>query len=259
MASSGPGPIQIAVRTIVGLCFLLPCLFGTSLVCVAVALAGGSQRQVHRLGYLAYSRMCMKVGGTPLHIEGREHIEPGQAYVVVPNHASNWDAPLTVAALDELILRYVIKDEIMRVPIFGHALKISGNVHVIRRRDANDVKRIDEIMAQRAPEVSLLFFAEGTRSDDGSVGDFKVGAFATALGYQLPILPVAISGTHEVWPKGKVQLRPGPVCIEIGAPIETAGKQYDDRRALRDETQRVVRELHARATKQRHALEAQVS
>ena len=73
------------------------------------------------------------------------------------------------------------------------------------------------------------------------------GAFATAIGFGLPVLPVAIAGTRPIWPKGKLRLRRGTVAIEVGEPIPIEGLTIDDRTSLRDRTHAVVAELRARA------------
>ena len=74
-----------------------------------------------------------------------------------------------------------------------------------------------------------------------------LGAFATALGAGLPILPVGIAGTYAIWPKGAFRLRRGPVVIKVGRPIPTDGLSYDDHTALRDRTFESVARLRAEA------------
>jgi 1-acyl-sn-glycerol-3-phosphate acyltransferase len=81
-------------------------------------------------------------------------------------------------------------------------------------------------------DVSILFYAEGTRSRDGSLRTFKKGPFVAALASGLPILPVATAGTYRIWPPVTVQLRRGPVAVQIGEPIEVAGLGPDDRDKL---------------------------
>ena len=100
---------------------------------------------------------------------------------------------------------------------------------------------------RRRPDVSVLFFAEGTRSRDGALHPFKMGAFATALAARLPILPVAIAGTYAIWPKGILRLRRGPVVLAIGEPISVEGLAFDDRAALRDQVHHIVSKLRAQA------------
>jgi 1-acyl-sn-glycerol-3-phosphate acyltransferase len=98
-------------------------------------------------------------------------------------------------------------------------------------------------MAERQAGVSLLFYAEGTRSRDGALHPFKKGPFATAIAAGLPILPVATAGTFRIWPPVTVRLRRGRAVVAIGEPIPVAGLGAEDREALRDRCFAVVRDL----------------
>jgi 1-acyl-sn-glycerol-3-phosphate acyltransferase len=234
------------LRTAVGVLVLplLVVLLGS--LGIALALLGVRPRPLHRL-YVLFSRAAMAVGGTPVAVRGREHVEPGAAYVVIANHESAWDPLCLLVALPELVQRFVVKRPLMRIPIFGHALRVSGNLTVVRTDTAGDVKRIESGMSERDPSVSILFFAEGTRSRDGALHDFKKGPFATALRHRLPVLPVAHAGTYRIWPKGRFGLRPGPVMVEVGAPISVEGLGEADRDALRARGFEALRGLRAAA------------
>jgi 1-acyl-sn-glycerol-3-phosphate acyltransferase len=109
-------------------------------------------------------------------------------------------------------------------------------------------------MTARRADVSMLFYAEGTRSRDGAFHAFRKGAFVTAIGDQLPVLPVGTAGTRRIWPPLTLRLRSGPVTVEIGPPIPVAGLTLDDRARLRDETHQAVRELRAAARRRLRAL-----
>jgi 1-acyl-sn-glycerol-3-phosphate acyltransferase len=63
-------------------------------------------------------------------------------------------------------MRFVAKQQFMRIPILGHALRFTGNIRVVCTETKGDVERIHAGMDRRDPEVSILFFAEGTRSRD---------------------------------------------------------------------------------------------
>ncbi len=77
-----------------------------------------------------------------------------------------------------------------------------------------------------------------------------MGAFATALGYGLPILPIGIAGTRPIWQPGIVRVRKGTVAVEVGEPIPIEGMTMADRHALRDRTFEAVAVLRDR-TRQR--------
>jgi 1-acyl-sn-glycerol-3-phosphate acyltransferase len=241
-----PEAVDTPLRTAICILVLPPGLIAASILGMLLALLGASQRRVH-IAYTGFARLCLRMGATRLEVNGLERLEPDQAYVVVSNHESNWDLPSIAAGLSQLILRYIAKKQVMQIPIFGQALRLTGNVRVVRTQTARDIERIRKGMMRRAKEVSVLFFAEGTRSRDGALHAFKKGAFATAIGFELPILPVAIAGTRAIWPKGKLRVRRGPVAIEVGEPISTDGLNLDDRATLRDRTFAVVAELRAGA------------
>ena len=217
-----------------------------SAAALAHALLGATPRQAHRY-YVGFARTCVRVAGTRIEIRGLEHMRPGQAYVVVSNHESNWDPPVILSSLPDLVIRFVLKTQLLKVPVFGPALRRTGNIAVDRRQGGGDVRRVQAGMSERPPDVSILFFAEGNRARDGSYREFKMGAFATALDFKLPILPIAVAGTFPIWPPGRPWLAPAPVVLEIGEPISVEGYGAGDRARLRDETPRVVAELRARA------------
>jgi len=234
------------MRTCVALLVLPVALILYSLAAIFYALRGAPAARVHR-AYVGFARTCRRIGGTELLLRGADRIVAGQAYVVVVNHESTWDPMCVVASLPDLLLRFVAKGQLIRIPIFGKALALTGNLRVERTQTAGDVSRIREGMDRRDPAVSILFFAEGTRSRDGAFHPFRMGAFATALAFGLPILPVAVAGTYAVWPKGKLRLERRPVAIEVGEPISIAGLTFEDRGALRDRVHAVVGELRATA------------
>lgn len=76
-------------------------------------------------------------------------------------------------------------------------------------------------MKRLPPGVSILFFAEGTRSPDGTIQAFKKGGFVTVIETGLPILPVTINGSRKVLPRGSSVFHPGSIEEVIGDPIDT--------------------------------------
>jgi 1-acyl-sn-glycerol-3-phosphate acyltransferase len=241
-----PEAFATRLRTALAVAVLPPAIVAVGTTAIALALAGVPNARIHHL-YVLFARLCMRVGATRLLVAGDERIRPQQACVVVANHESNWDSPTVVAALPRLVIRFVAKQEIMRIPIFGHALRATGNIRVLRKQTHGDVARIQAVMERRDPDVSILFFAEGTRSSDGGLHPFKMGAFATALAHGLPVLPVGIAGTRAIWPKGLLRVRRGAAAVEVGEPIPVDGLGLEDRAALRDRTHAAVADLRARA------------
>ena len=115
------------------------------------------------------------------------------AYVVVSNHQSNLDPMVHLQALP-LSLRVLAKREMFQILLLGPAMRTAGMIEV--DRDSPDFRRIDQAAARSlAAGHSLLVYPEGTTSPDGTIGDFKDGAFIIAVTSQVPIVPVTIHGT----------------------------------------------------------------
>lgn len=236
----------VAFRTTLCVAVLPALLILYSAIVIGMVMLGVRREHIDRI-YWSFGRVCCRLAGTPRHVRGLENVRPGQAYVIVANHESNWDPVVLVAALSCIPLRFIAKQQIIRIPIFGWALLRSGNVRVVRSHTPGDVSRIRKTMEERPLDVSVLFYAEGTRSRDGALHPFKKGAFATAIAYGLPILPVGHAGTYRIWRPLQFGIHPGPATVEIGRPIPVHQLGYDDREKLRDETFEVVRELRSRA------------
>jgi 1-acyl-sn-glycerol-3-phosphate acyltransferase len=241
-----PDSISNALVSLAAVAILPPGIIALSSAAIGMALLGRASRDVHWC-YRSFARLCIGVVNTPLEVHGLENVDPEVGYVVVSNHESNWDPPCLVAALSEVTMRFLVKRQLMKIPIFGYALRATGNVEVMRRRGPGDMHRIKESMQRRDPYVSMLFFAEGTRARDGSFRDFKMGAFATALEENLPVLPVAVAGTYAIWPPETFWFQRGPAVVEVGEPIPTDELGYEDRAALRDQTREAVGKLRSRA------------
>lgn len=132
-------------------------------------------------------------------IEGREHVEPGQAYVIVSNHQSTLD----ILVLFRLFVhfKWVAKAESFLVPFIGWNMVLNRYVRLRRgdrRSVASMMKRAEQVLREGS---SILIFPEGTRSRDGALQPFKHGAFTLAKRAEVPILPIVIEGTGNALPR----------------------------------------------------------
>ena len=250
--------LDTALRTAIGVVAIPGFLMIVSALQIVLGIFGARQRLGHDAVYLAFSRFALWVAGTRLVIRAKPTLPADGAWVIVSNHRGNWDPMCIMLSIPEHIIRFVIKAELMNVPLFGRGLRYSGNLVVARRGSGGgDADAIREGMETRDPDVSMLFFAEGHRYDDPGVRPFKTGAFATALATGLSVLPVAVAGTDEVFPRGRVLLRRGTVVVEIGEPISIDELSFEDREELRDRTHAEVSALYERAEKHLEQLRAE--
>lgn len=135
-----------------------------------------------------------------------ELLEREPQCVYVSNHLSQLDILLIGSHLRR-DYRWLAKSSLFKIPFLGWHLSVSGHVPVYRgeHRNKNEAlaKRIHAVVEQGA---SLLFFPEGTRSPDGNLQSFHIGAFRTAVREALPVVPLVIRGTHELFIRGSRDL-----------------------------------------------------
>ena len=88
----------------------------------------------------------------------------------------------------------------------------------------------------------MMIFPEGTRSRDGELHPFKKGAFRMAIMTQLPVIPVTVNGTWEVWPPESKLFYKGHASVVIHEPIPTAGMAVQDIDTLRNRVYDTIEE-----------------
>ncbi len=158
----------------------------------------------------------------PVKVIGRENIDKRQSYVIVSNHQSHYDVFVLYGFLG-IDFKWVMKMELRKIPVFGIACEKVEHIYIDR---SNSKAALDSL--NRAKEIivdgtSVIFFAEGTRSLTGELGEFKKGAFFMALDLGIPILPVTIIGTRNVLPPKTKRLLPGRAKMIIHKPIKIEG------------------------------------
>jgi len=165
----------------------------------------------------AWSWLILKTTGVRVTVEGLDRIEPGKTYVFVSNHQSIYDTPVVFASLPYQ-LRIIAKESLARFPILGWHLKRGAHLFVDRRNPdrAGILRRWRGLVSEG---LSLIIYAEGTRSSDGHVARFKAGSFLLAIEAGLPVVPLAVIGTRQVMPKGRLRTEPAEVTLVVHDPI----------------------------------------
>jgi len=166
-----------------------------------------------------FSGGVLWLSGIKLQITGLENFSPDATYVFVTNHSSQFD----IVALQKSIpnrMAMIFKKELARIPFFGWQLYLGPYVMIDRKNMERALKSIEEAkIKMEKKNISIVVFAEGTRSKSGEIEPFKRGAFrlATKVGY--PIVPVSISGSNKIMPKGTFKLKSGTIQIHFDKPI----------------------------------------
>ena len=224
--------------------FLIPAI---SVYTIVLGVTSIVSSLFDRRGHVAHlcartwSWLILKTTGVRVEVEGLERVVPGATHVFVSNHQSIYDIPVIFASLPYQ-LRIIAKASLARFPVLGWHLRRGGHLFVDRQHP-DRASILGRWRALVSEGLSLLIFAEGTRSRDGRVARFKAGSFLLAIEAGLPIVPLAVIGTGQVMPKGRLRTEPAVVRLIVHDPIhppviDTPTTQ--DAKAFADRVHRVV-------------------
>jgi 1-acyl-sn-glycerol-3-phosphate acyltransferase len=185
-----------------------------------------------------WARLILATTGVTVTVEGLERVDAGGSYVFVSNHQSHYDTAVLFATLPHQ-LRIIAKESLGRFPFIGWHLRRTGHILVDRRRPDREAifRWADRLLTNG---LSLIVYPEGTRSGNGRVQRFKPGSFQIALQSGLPVVPISISGTRQVMPKGRLAARPGHVRLVVHDPIDTRGLAEADPRAFGERVREIL-------------------
>jgi len=186
-----------------------------------------------------WARVLLKASGIRVEVEGLENFDPNRPYVFMSNHQCNFDIVAILAGLPAHF-RVIAKSEVMKVPGFGWTVRRGGHIIVDRTDRAQAFASYNDAARKIQAGTSILVFAEGTRSADGTVGPFKKGGFVLAIQAGVPIVPITISGGRKILPRQKIVFRKGVMKIVVDKPIETRSYRYEDRDDLIKRVREVI-------------------
>lgn len=158
-------------------------------------------RPVHGLASLWGRSLIKLMPGWKVTVEGAEHIPPdGTPVVIVANHESMAD--IWAMYYLGIQFRWLSKKEVFKIPMIGHAMRWAEYVSVDRKSRESGAEAMRQSANRLKAGLAMFFFPEGTRSTDGMIKEFKIGAFKLARDHKAPVLPIAIHGAGDLFPKG---------------------------------------------------------
>lgn len=193
--------------------------------------------------FLLWSRAILLASGVRLVIEGADRISTEQAYFWVGNHASALDIPV-LGAVTGGRARFMAKKSLFRIPIIGWCMSWYGSTP-IDRSDVRSAKgEIDAMTARLEKKPNwMIVFPEGTRIEEGTTGEFKVGAFNVCRRVGLPIVPFALEDTSRIHQARVFRIRPGEVKVGIGEIVPMADVKESSSREMAERVRKEVLRL----------------
>jgi 1-acyl-sn-glycerol-3-phosphate acyltransferase len=217
------------------LSFVFACLF--SLV-VALVVPGQHRRQ--RLITWA-TRMVFVLTRVNVTIRGYEHLPPDSC-VVVANHASYIDGVLLNGYLPARF-RWVIKGEMRDIPVVHFLLRRSGSRFVERKETTGSSRDARQLVKAARGGESLGFFPEGTFRHERGVARFRAGAFMAAVKGDMPVVPIAISGSRDMLRSGQLLPRRTNLTIDILPAIAPGDEDFSSPRHLAETCRQRILEV----------------
>jgi 1-acyl-sn-glycerol-3-phosphate acyltransferase len=190
------------------------------------------------IAFIKLSRIWMAVwlplAGVRLVIKGKEHFKANQNYVVVCNHNSFMDVPVTSPGIPGAN-KTIAKIEMARIPLFGIIYR-RGSVLVDRKSEESRLKSYAYMKRVLEMGLHMCIYPEGTRNKTNQpLKEFKDGAFRLAIETQKPIIPAVLFNTKSVLPSNKaVYFWPSKIEMHFLPAVNVSGLEMNDAKALKD-------------------------
>ena len=214
--------------------------FGTiSLICGLWDRDGRQQHLVAR----TWARSFLRIALSPVEVVNPERLRAVPVAVFASNHLSYMDTPVVFARLP-FQFRILAKQGLWKLPFVGWYLQRSGQVPIDASSSRSAIAGLLRGVAALKSGMRLFVFPEGARTPDGHLQSSASGAAFMAIRAGVPLVPLALVGTHELLPIHVYSLRPRPLKLVVGEPIETAGLTTRDADALTERLHASIADMY---------------
>ena len=192
-----------------------------SSLCWLLARVGRDGLLAHRLECL-WAKCLLWCAGIRIEAD-LSALDAHGVYLFMANHQSHMDIPILFAALSGYNFRFLAKESLFSIPVFGPALRRMGHVAIDRQNRRKAMESIQEAVDLVSRGVGLLVFPEGTRSmDHAGLQEFKTGGMIVALKCRAQVAPIIIAGSGRILAKHGRRLSPGVVRVRALPPFDPA-------------------------------------
>lgn len=187
-----------------------------------------------------FTRTTLMLAGARLRIRYSANFEAGKTAIFICNHVNIFDPMAVITAVPQH-MRGMELESHFRIPIYGAVAQRCGNIPVPAKRDRAAIREMRQRMkAAYEAGLSIVVFAEGHRTRDGHVAPFQRGIFNMISDLGIPIIPMSLTGVHELKRYNSMLLKPATVTVWMHDTIETAALGRSDMDALRGRVHETV-------------------
>ena len=224
------------IRTILMLTFWGLALPFAALICFPWTFITGDIRFLYWVG-MGAAFTGARLAGIRVQTVGLDRLDSNRTYVFMSNHVSNIDPPVMLPLIPRRT-SVMAKKELFDYPLLGKTMRLGSLVPVDRgNRDAG-ISAVRAAAAVLRQGINMTIYVEGHRSFDGKLLPFKKGPFYLAMECGVPVVPVTISGSHYIMPKGRFAIKPGTVTLTFHPPIEP--QDFGSREELMKKVRRAI-------------------
>lgn len=237
--------IKIVHSIVIYLIATITYVIGTS-IALSISLTQKDTSQPFLIAAHLWAKLLIGVSGSRVKVQGIENFPKSGGLVLVANHQSATDIIVLLASLPQGF-RFIIKQELFKVPVFGWYLRKAGYLSIDRDSGRSAIKTLHQAKELIHQGNNILIFPEGTRSKDGKVGEFKRGSLMLAFISHAPILPITIDGSCNIMQKGGFILNYTKVNLTISPLIKTEvpenHKKEDQEKVLNQVREQIISKL----------------
>lgn len=239
-----PNPLPWSER-IVNWCCRAPLFVAATSVLGSLSLLASlwdkTGKTQHRIAQ-RWGRAVTWISGAKLTVLNGERLD-GRVAVYAANHLSYSDTPVLFGILP-FQFRIVARHDLFKLPFIGWYLTHSGQVPVNVTNPRASISSLGGAVKTLKSGMPVVIFPEGGRSETGHPEDFLKGPAFMAIRAGVPIVPMALIGTHELLPIQSWELHPVPVTLAVGEPIETDGYTIRQTDELTDRVRDSIQSLY---------------
>jgi len=189
-----------------------------------------------------FFRNILRLAGVGFEVKYASGFDRQRTSIFICNHVNLFDAFVIYSAIPQFV-RGLELDSHFKIPAYGWMMKRFGNIPVGRGGGPSQFKKIlGHVRCHIQNGISVIIFAEGTRTLNGRVGPFQKGAFVIAHQIGAPIVPMSICGSFQFNHKGSWMLYPSEITVYLHETIETRNVQRHELDDLMNRVHRIISE-----------------
>src|SRR4030043_2075653 len=211
-------------------------------ICIILSFFNKEDNIIHRRCVVPWAKIYLKVCGVKVEVKGAEYVNRDLPCIYMSNHQSYFDIFALLAGLPA-DFKFLMKKELMKIPMLGTAMRRVGYLSVDRGDTKNAIISMNAAAEKIRKGASILVFPEGTRSKDGHVQAFKKGGFHMAFKAGCDIVPIAILNSRDIVPKGSLRIKKGTIKMNIGRPIPVKDYSEDMNKLIKRTREAVISQM----------------